>query len=78
MAALEAKLPELLHGLDVEVWAWTFGMAEVDEVYGLLAGGHEPGDAMIWVKMKRAGIDTIATADGEDWKALGAKVVPLG
>ena len=77
MAALESRLPDVLRGLEVDVWGAAFNMDDLDEVYRLLAKGHEVGDAMIWLKMKRAGFDTIATADTSDWKALGAKVVPL-
>lgn len=77
MAALERRLPELLRGLEVEVWGTDFGIDDVDQVYSLTEDGHEPGDAMIWVKMQRAGLDTIATADTSDWKALGAKVISL-
>lgn len=77
MAALERRLPGLLRGLEVEVWASAFDIDDVEEVYRLTDEGHEPGDAMIWVKMRKAGLDTIATSDTSDWEALGAKVVPL-
>ena len=75
--ALRKKFPDLLRSLEVEVWDPGFTMGDVDEVYRLLSEGHEPGDATIWVKMRKAGLDTVASADVSDWTALGAKVISL-
>lgn len=74
---LDARLPTLLRSLRIDVKSPEFALDEVDELYRYLSGGHEPGDALIWLKMKKLGLDTIATEDVLDWKALGAKVVPL-
>lgn len=78
MEALEERFPGLLRSLEIEVWTSGFAIDDVDELYRLLSEGHEPGDAMIWIKMKKVGLDTVATADASDWEALGARVVPLG
>ena len=77
MAALERRLPAILRALEIDVWAPELTLDALDEVYTLLAQGHEPGDALIWVKMKKEGLDTIATSDVSDWKAMGASVVSL-
>ena len=77
MAALERRLPGVLRDLGIEVWGSPFGMSDLDEVLRLVAKGHEAGDAMIWVKMQKTGLDTIATGDVSDWKSLGAHVVSL-
>lgn len=77
MSALEERLPHFLTGLEAEVWGSDFDMTDLAQFYRLLQGGHEPGDAMIWIKMRKAGLDTIATADASDWRALGADVISL-
>ena len=78
MEALEERFPGLLRSLEIEGWTSGFAIDDVDELYRLLSEGHEPGDAMVWIKMKKVGLDTVATADASDWEALGARVVPLG
>ena len=67
MEALEERFPGLLRSLEIEVWTSGFAIDDVDELYRLLSEGHEPGDAMIWIKMKKVGRDTVATADASDW-----------
>lgn len=77
MLGLEQRFPKLLRALEVEVWSSEFSVDDVERLYTEVAKGHEPGDSMIWLKMQKKGLDTIATADSEDWVALGAKVLPL-
>ena len=77
MLGLQQRFPKLLRELEVEVWSSGFSIDDVDRLYVEISKGHEPGDAMIWLRMQSKGFDTIATADPKDWNALGAKVVPL-
>ena len=77
MSSLERRLPDVLRGLQIEVWGSAFDFKDLLEAYDLMARGHEPGDAMVWVRMKKAGLRTIATADASDWRSLGADVIPL-
>jgi predicted nucleic acid-binding protein len=77
MEGLERRFPGFLRALEIEIWTSRFSHDDLDEVYRRVAAGHEPGDSMIWVKMKNLGLDTIATSDASDWKAIGAKVVPM-
>ena len=77
MSTLEDRFPSLIRSLDIQLWTSEFTEDDVEELYRLLSKGHEAGDAMIWIKMKKLGLDTVATADVSDWEALGANVVPL-
>ena len=77
MSAIKDRFPDLLRSLQVEVWDSGFAFEDIGEAYELLSKGRDPGDSMIWIKMRRAGISKIATADVSDWEALGAHVVSL-
>ena len=77
LLSLEERFPRLLRTLEVDLFSSEFSIDDVDSLYAGVAKGHEPGDVMIWLKMQKEGLDTIATADIKDWEALGAKVIAL-
>jgi hypothetical protein len=70
LEGLEGMLPKLLRQLEITAKSPEFDIDDVDELYRYLSKGHEPGDAIIWLKMRKAGLNTIATDDvatGSPW-----------
>ena len=77
LQSLRERFPTLIHELGIEIESASFSLADVDETYSLTANGHESGDSIIWLKMKKLGWNRILTEDVRHWKSLGAEVVPI-
>ncbi len=74
---LKARFPGLLRSLEVNLLAPGFTLEDLDWLYVESRDGVDPGDAMIWLKMQRAGLDTIVTDNVADWQKLGANVISI-
>src|SRR5437899_630757 len=72
LEAIRQRFPQLLTDLEIEVASPIFSSSDVGSLYSMIARGYDSGDAMIWLKMQRAGWDTILTDNVSDWKELGA------
>ena len=72
---LEERFPNLLKDLEIDPKSPAFTLDDLSELYSMVSRGLDSGDAMIWLKMRRAGLDTILTDNTSDWKKIGAKVV---
>jgi len=72
---LKERFPKLLKDLEIDLESPAFGLDDLSELYSMVSRGFDSGDAMIWLKMQRAGLDTILTDNVSDWKKIGAKVV---
>jgi len=72
------QFPQLLTDLEINVVSPEFSSGDVGNLYSMISKGYDSGDAMIWLKMQKAGLDTILTDNVSDWKELGAKVIAFG
>ncbi len=72
---IRERFPQLLTGLEIDVVSPEFSSEDVGSLYSMISKGYDSGDAMIWLKMQKAGLDTILTDNVSDWKELGAKVI---
>ncbi|MBI2937174.1 MAG: hypothetical protein HYY22_03115 [Thaumarchaeota archaeon] len=77
LQALKERYPKLLRTFEIEVKSPEFSIDDVDQLYTEISKGHDSGDAMIWLKMQKAGLNTIVTDNTFDWINLGAKVINL-
>ena len=79
LTSIKDRFPNLLRDLGIEIVPTSFNLDDLDNLYGKqknITGPFDAGDYMIWLKMKKAGIDSILTENVEDWKKFGAKIVP--
>ncbi len=77
LLAVKDRFPKLLNMLEIEIRSPEFSFDDLLKLYGEVAKGHDPGDCMIWLKMQRAGLDSVITQNTSHWKKLGANVLPL-
>jgi len=75
---IRERFPQLLTDLEINVVSPEFSSGDVGNLYSMISKGYDSGDAMIWLKMQKAGLDTILTDNVSDWKELGAKVIAFG
>ncbi|MDG6934849.1 MAG: type II toxin-antitoxin system VapC family toxin [Nitrososphaerota archaeon] len=75
LRGLRDRFPKLLSDLEINVTSPEFSSTDVNRLYSMISKGLDSGDAMIWIKMQKAGCDTILTDNVSDWRELGAKVV---
>jgi len=79
LTSIKDRFPNLLRDLGIEIVPTSFNLDDLDNLYGKqknITGPFDAGDYMIWLKMKKARIDSILTENVEDWKKFGAKIVP--
>ncbi len=77
LKAVRNRFPKLLRTLGIEIRSPEFRFDDLSKLYIEVSKGHDPGDCMIWLKMQRAGLNSIITQDIAHWKKLGANVLPL-
>ena len=75
--AIRARFPDLLRNLGIKIRSPEFENDDMLQLFSLVALGLDAGDCMIWLKMRKAGLESIATSDASDWKQLGAKIILL-
>ncbi|MDG6925940.1 MAG: hypothetical protein JRN09_05255 [Nitrososphaerota archaeon] len=75
LRGLRDRFPKLLLDLGISVTSPEFSSTDVNNLYSVISKGYDSGDAMIWLKMQKAGWDTILTDNVSDWRALGARVM---
>lgn len=75
---IKDRFPRLLKDLEIELESPTFTFEDLAELYSMISKGFDSGDSMIWLKMQRAGLNTILTDNRSDWKRIGAKVISVG
>jgi hypothetical protein len=74
LRGLRDRFPKLLLDLGINVASPEFSSTDVNHLYSMISKGYDSGDAMIWIKMQKAGWDTIVTDNVSDWRALGANI----
>ncbi|MHB1907820.1 MAG: hypothetical protein ACYCQJ_02980 [Nitrososphaerales archaeon] len=77
LKSIRDRFPELLTTLGIEIKSPQFALDDLAKLYDLVGQGQDAGDCMIWLKMQKAGLDSIITQNTSHWKKLGAKTVPL-
>ncbi|MFI5421862.1 MAG: hypothetical protein ACHQ1H_12910 [Nitrososphaerales archaeon] len=75
--AIRERFPKLIRELDIKIKSPEFLYEDILDLYSHVDKGLDPADSMIWLKMQRAGLDSVATRNVSDWKKLGAKVIAL-
>jgi hypothetical protein len=75
LRGLRDRFPKLLLDLGINVASPEFSLTDVNHLYSMISKGYDSGDSMIWLKMQKAGWDTILTDNVSDWRALGANVM---
>ena len=80
LTAIRDRFPGLLRDLGIELVSPPFDLEDLGMLYGKKEAEKstfDSGDYMIWLKMKKAGIDSILTDNVDDWKRFGAKICLL-
>jgi hypothetical protein len=77
LTRLRDRFPTLLKELEIEMISPDFTTQNLKQLYSLTSEGKAPGDCMIWLKMRNAGLSSILTDNTKHWKELGADVVGI-
>lgn len=77
LEAIRDRMPQLMRALQIDIRSPEFTFDDLLQLQSQVSIGVDPADCMIWLKMCRAGLDSIVTRNSADWKKLGAKVVVI-